>query len=151
MKEVAFAHKQRAIRQALQMGEQIARRRARATLAAALTAWRVQVGGAEAGGRRELVGGGGVGLLALGFERQWQALQMGGHIARCRWRATLAAAEGAGAQRWVGAEAGVGAGRGGARLQGVGTQVDVTAGSVQVGCMGQGRRLGFDEVDLRGV
>ena len=43
MREVAFAHKQRAIRQALQMGEQIARRRARAALAAAFTAWRVQV------------------------------------------------------------------------------------------------------------
>jgi len=43
MKEVAFAHKQRAIRQALQMGEQIARRRARAALAASFTAWRVQV------------------------------------------------------------------------------------------------------------
>jgi hypothetical protein len=49
MKEVAFAHKQRAIRQALAMGEQIARRRAHAALAAALTAWRVQV---RAGGRR---------------------------------------------------------------------------------------------------
>ncbi len=43
MKEVAFAHKQRAIRQALQMGEQIARRRARAALVALFTAWRVQV------------------------------------------------------------------------------------------------------------
>jgi hypothetical protein len=43
MREVAFAHKQRAIQQALAMGEQIARRRARATLVACFTAWRIQV------------------------------------------------------------------------------------------------------------
>lgn len=48
MREVAFAHKQRAIRQALQMGEQIARRRAHAALAAAFTAWRIQVGSLRA-------------------------------------------------------------------------------------------------------
>lgn len=43
LKQVAFEHKQRAIRDALQIGEQIRRRRHRELLAAAFTAWHIQV------------------------------------------------------------------------------------------------------------
>lgn len=43
LREMAFQHKQRAIREALAIGEQVARRRRTALLAAAFTAWHVQV------------------------------------------------------------------------------------------------------------
>jgi hypothetical protein len=44
MKQKAFEVKQRAIRQALVIGEEIRSARSRQLVAAAFTAWRVQVG-----------------------------------------------------------------------------------------------------------
>lgn len=44
LREVAFQHKQRAIREALAIGEQVARRRRAALLASSFMAWNVQVG-----------------------------------------------------------------------------------------------------------
>jgi hypothetical protein len=43
LRNVAFQHKQRAIREALAIGEQVARRRRRALLASTFMAWHVQV------------------------------------------------------------------------------------------------------------
>jgi hypothetical protein len=48
LRNVAFQHKQRAIREALAIGEQVARRRRRALLASTFMAWHVQVSCAEA-------------------------------------------------------------------------------------------------------
>lgn len=43
LREVAFQNKQRAIREALAVGEQVARRRKAALLAASFMAWHIQV------------------------------------------------------------------------------------------------------------
>lgn len=43
LRNVAFQHKQRAIREALAIGEQVARRRRAALLASTFMAWHVQV------------------------------------------------------------------------------------------------------------
>lgn len=47
LREVAFQNKQRAIREALAIGEQVARRRKAALLASSFMAWHVQVGAAQ--------------------------------------------------------------------------------------------------------
>jgi hypothetical protein len=47
LREVAFQNKQRAIRGALAIGEQVARRRKAALLASSFMAWHVQVGAAH--------------------------------------------------------------------------------------------------------
>jgi len=44
LREVAFQNKQRAIREALEVGEQVARRRKAALLASSFMAWHIQVG-----------------------------------------------------------------------------------------------------------
>lgn len=44
LREVAFQNKQRAIREALAIGEQVARRKKAALLASSFMAWHVQVG-----------------------------------------------------------------------------------------------------------
>lgn len=44
LREVTFQNKQRAIQEALAVGEQVARRRRAALLASAFMAWHVQVG-----------------------------------------------------------------------------------------------------------
>jgi hypothetical protein len=46
-KAAAFRTKQAALREALALGDQVARRRKRALLAAAFTAWHLQVRGLE--------------------------------------------------------------------------------------------------------
>jgi hypothetical protein len=47
LREVAFQNKQRAIREALAIGEQVARRRKAALLASSFMAWYIQVGPAH--------------------------------------------------------------------------------------------------------
>ena len=44
LREVAFQNKQRAIREALAVGEQVARRKRAALLAASFMGWHIQVG-----------------------------------------------------------------------------------------------------------
>lgn len=50
LREVAFQNKQRAIREALEVGQQVARRRKAALLASSFMAWHIQVGFAGVGG-----------------------------------------------------------------------------------------------------